>query len=172
MAVDEIAREVLQCVSDALEEAGRPVCASYAVVGTPVVPPGCQCDDNKDNVVHEGRAVLQFEQMYDADPVTLQKIVRVRPCKRGTRVIDLTVWVTRCYPTLNEQGELDLDAIDLAATEAHSDVDSIWAAFNCCLGESHRVIRRVAVDSDPEGGSYLIVGQITVEVGQTQQVAS
>lgn len=173
MVVDEVAREILECVCEALAEAGRPSCSCYAVVGQPVVPPGCTCDTDTPGVETDGRTVVQFEQMYDADPNTLVQILRVHPCKRGTRVADFTVWVTRCYPTLTSQGELDLEAVDEAASDLHDDVDVIWNAFQCCLEGRRFLIRRVAVDSDPEGGNSIIAGQITVEIPlQPAQVAS
>lgn len=161
-AIDETSRAVLDCVCAAFEEAERPVCECYGVVGTPVVAFCCECSTGK-----SGSAILQIEQVYDADPNTLERVSRVN-CRRSTRAIDLTIWVTRCYPTIDESGEFNVLDVDLATSEVHEDMDILYNALACC--SSRLSIRRIAVDSNPTAGCSMIVGQVTVEVRPTTVV--
>lgn len=160
--LDTTASGVLACVCAALADAGRPVCACYQVVGPPIVGTNCcECDDGG-----TGEATVYFEQMYDADPTTLQKVSRVHPCRQSTTVADLTVVVTRCYPTIGDDGELpDPDDVDEAASSVNADVCSIWNAVSCgCDLDANLLIRSVAVDSMPEAGCAAIAARLTVEV--------
>lgn len=77
--------------------------------------------------------------------------------------MDLTITVTRCYPTIDEGGDFDIDELDLAASSVHDDMEILYKAFTCCP-EQQLTIRRVGVDSDPLAGCSQIVGQVTVEV--------
>lgn len=158
--LDTALREVLTCVCDSLADAGRPTCACYATIGPPII--GTNCCECEAGVT--GEATIHFEQMYDADPQTLQNTLRVHPCRNSVTVADATVIVTRCYPTLTEDGELPPpDEVDLAASTMHDDVCVIWKALTCCV-TSPMLIRSVAVDSMPEAGCSAIAARVSVEV--------
>lgn len=168
MGVDATAREVLACVCTAFLEAEKPVCECYASIGVPVAGPGqcCECGPDPDgdpDIVRIGNAILQVEQIYNADQDLLPVDNRISACRKGIRALDLTIWVTRCYPTIDEQGEFDITQLDTAASGVHDDMDIMFKAFTCCYSGRLK-IRRVAVDSDPSAGCSTIVGQVTVEL--------
>lgn len=158
MGVDAIARAVLDCACDAFVTAQKPLCGCYATVGVPVVASCCECEAGA-----TGHAILQVEQIYEVDQNLDPVTSRIVSCRKGARAVDLTIWITRCYPTIDESGELDNDAVDVAASDVHDDMDILYRAFTCCY-EGRLKIRRVAIDSDPAAGCSLIVGQVTVEV--------
>lgn len=160
MGVDSTARAILNCVCTYFEEKERPVCQCYAVVGSPVVGPGqcCECEKNVTGV-----AIAQVTQLYEADAATLVQITPVHPCRYSAKAMDMTIWITRCYPTLQEDGLFDITEIDEAATEVYRDMELLLNALTCC-GSARLKVNRVAIDSDPEGGCSTIVAQITAEV--------
>lgn len=168
VGVDTTAREVLECVCDTFLEAEKPVCRCYAVTGRPVIGPVqcCECGPDPDgdpDVIRIGEAILQVEQIYDADENLNPVDNRIVTCRKGLRALDLTIWITRCYPTIDGSGDLDHDAIDTDTSSVHDDMDLLFKAFACCYQGRLR-IRRIALDSDPEGGCSMIVGQVTVEL--------
>lgn len=160
MAVDAVARAILDCVCETFVDAEKPVCDCYASVGVPVVASCCECDEEGTT----GNAILQVEQAFDADQDLNRIDTRLATCRKGIRALDLTIWITRCYPTIDESGHLDTAALDEAATSAHEDMDILWRAFACCY-QGVLKVRRIAIDSDPQAGCSMIVGQVTVELG-------
>jgi hypothetical protein len=159
---DSVAREVLDCVCGTFLDAERPVCDCYASIGVPVIYSCCECDEDGTT----GNAIMQVEQIYNVDADLNAVDNRIASCRKGIRALDLTIWITRCYPTIDEDGEFDSTALDTAATEAHDDMDILYKAFACCY-EGRLKIRRIAVDSEPAAGCSMIVGQVTVELPAT-----
>lgn len=154
--IDGVARSVLDCVCDKFTEADRAVCACYASVGQPIIAFCCECEEGV-----TGSAIVQVEQIYDVDQ-DLNQIERIQKCRKGLKAMELTIWVTRCHPTIDETGNFDIDDIDVAATEVHTDMSLLYQALQCC--DQRLAIRRVAVDSEPQAGCSMIVGQVTVEL--------
>lgn len=158
--LDGTARKLLSCICDALADAERPVCSCYATIGPPVIGANC-CECEKGST---GEATVHFEQMYDADPSSLQQVNRIHPCRQSTLAADLTVVVTRCYPTLDESGQFpDTHVVDEVTGEMHADVSTVYQALVCCV-ETRMLIRSVAVDSMPEAGCSALAARVTVEV--------
>jgi hypothetical protein len=76
---------------------------------------------------------------------------------------DFTIVVTRCYPTVDEQGNMpDLDTTTEFTTDLHTDLGLVWNALKCC--GSPIVFRESAVDSDPDGGCSAFAVRVTVPV--------
>lgn len=167
--LDTTAREILACVCEALEEASRPVCACYSSVGPPMGVLCCSCDgedtDYYGPTTTTGSAVVYLEQVYDAAPDTLEQVTRIHPCSRSTTAADLTILVTRCYPTIGADLQPpDTDQVDEAATLMHEDVTTVWKALTCgCSGIRLRV-QGVGVNAAPEGGCAALAARVTVEV--------
>lgn len=157
MTIDTTTRGVLDCVSAAFDAADRPVCRHYATTGRPMVAFCCECEPGV-----TGNLIAQVEQIYDTDQ-NLNQIERVQNCRQGTKAVDITMWLTRCYPTIDETGELDIDDVDATTTGLHDDMDILRQAFACCT-DFRLKVRRIAIDSDPEAGCSMIAGQITVEL--------
>lgn len=158
--VGALAHTLLDCVCAVLEEAGRPACNCYATVGPPMVGPCCECEDTGVS----GDLTINFETMYPADSRTLERVVRIYPCRAGVVAADFTVVLTRCYPTVGEDLQLPSpEEQDDAASDLHKDANLLWRALTCCPGVRLRW-RDLAVDSDPEGGCSMIAARVTVEV--------
>lgn len=151
---------LLDCVCDALATAGRPVCSCYATIGAPIIANCCECATDT-----TGEAVISFERMYEADPQTLLQVDRVRPCKGGIKVAEFNLFVSRCYPTLDEQGNLPTpEEQDEAALNLNTDVEIVWHALTCCGHDSPLRVIEIVVDSDPEGGCSALSARVAVEV--------
>ncbi len=165
--LDTTARALLGCVCDALETAERPVCACYATVGPPVVGMCCSCgtDGYSGESSTTGEATIHVEQIYDADPNTLTQVARIHPCSRSTTAVDLTIIVTRCYPTLDESGNMPpTDDQDEAALAMHDDLDTVWKALTCGCSDVRLTIRNLSVDAMPDAGCAVLAARVTAEV--------
>lgn len=154
------AQRALLCVSSALNDALRPVCEVYQTVGTPVISTCCECDDEGAN----GELSIHFTRLFDADPQTLDEVIRTRPCRGGVIAAQYRLVLARCYPTINEHGEVP-DPQDRAdrAVDQMLDADLIWRSLTCCTDFRIRV-DDVSVDLGPMGGCSVIFADITVEV--------
>lgn len=150
---------LLTCVCDGLATAGRPVCDCYSVVGDPMVAICCECDTGV-----SGEATIHFNELYEVDQNTFEEIVRVRPCRGGTLAADFTVNVSRCYPTIQEDGSFPSpEDQEAAAKELNEDVATIYRALSCCTG-LRLAVRGVSVESSPQAGCALLTALVTVEV--------
>lgn len=159
--IDAVARQLLDCACQFLEDAARPACQCYPTIGPPVVGPCCTCDEEGSS----GNLTINFETMYPADANTLERVVRVFPCRRGgTTAADFTLVLTRCYPTLGDDGQLPaVEDIEEAAHDLHVDGNLLYDALTCCPDVRVRW-RDLVVDSDPEGGCSIIAARITVDM--------
>lgn len=160
--IASLAQELLDCVCATFNDAGRPACDCYPTIGPPLVGPCCACEDP----AVTGNITINFETMYPADSQTLERVARIYPCRMGTVAADFTVVLTRCYPTVRQEGtEIVLPSVDeqrLAAEDLHTDVNLMWQALTCCPGVRMRW-RDLAVDTDPEGGCSMLAARFTVE---------
>lgn len=166
-SIDVTARALLACICTRLEQDQRPVCSCFATVGPPVVALCCECEKQTPGAefTPTGDATIHFERIYDADPSTLEQVTRIHPCKRSTTVADFSIVVTRCYPTLNEDGEMpDHEDQDEAATEMHADVSAVFAALTCGCNGAALIVREIAVDAMPEAGCAILAARVSVEV--------
>lgn len=158
----EAALRLLECVTDALSDAERPVCKSYRTVGTPVIARCCDCED--DDFPGEGELSIHFRRLFDADASTLIEVQRVRPCKGGPVAAQYRLVLARCFPTIDEYGELPSEeTLEAAAAEQHQDVDLMWQALACCTGMDVRV-DDISVDLGPKSGCSLIYADVTAAV--------
>lgn len=164
--LDTTTRALLACVCDALADEGRPTCQCYATVGDPVIGLCCSCEgDGYSADAPTGEVTVHLEQIYDVDPATLQQVTPIRPCRKTTTAADITLVVTRCYPTVDEFGNMpDPDAADAAATLLHDDVTTVWNALTCGCFDGRMIVTQVAVGAPPEGGCAVLIARVTVEV--------
>lgn len=160
-SIDTSARELLQCVCQRLTDQERPACACFATVGPPVIALCCECEEDT-----SGELTIHLERLYDADPETLAQVTtRVHPCRRSVTAADLTIILTRCYPMVDENGEMPESAEqDSAATLLHNDVSDVYAALICGCSDIRLVVQEVAVDSMPEAGCAVLAARVSVEV--------
>lgn len=163
--VDTPARALLACVCEALEVDGRPVCTCHATVGPPVIGMCCNCADAGTGMTPES-ATVHFRSLFPANRDTLEPVRQFSACKKpGFLAADFTIVVTRCYPTLDESGEMpDPAEQDGAATLMHADVDTVFRALRCCADVGRLIVRSVDVDAQPEAGCAVLAARVTVEV--------
>lgn len=160
--LDTTAQQLLACVCEALaaEDVDRPVCSCYKTIGPPVIGLCCECSSGT-----TGEATIHVEQVYDCDSETLEQVTRVHPCRRGTTAADMTIVVTRCYPTIDEQGQMpDTDDQDVAATSMHDDIGVVFKALTCGCADIRLTVRNIAVDAPPDAGCAVLVARVTAEV--------
>jgi hypothetical protein len=153
---------LLACVCDALAEHGRPVCRCGVTVGPPPIGPGecCACDTGPG-----GQASAHLERFYPAD--NLARVSRIETCRSGGVAADISLVVTRCYPTLDEQGNVpSVEDTAVYAAELHDDMQIAWNAVRCCSGLK-LLIRDMALDSSPQAGCAVFALRVTVDVTPT-----
>lgn len=154
--------DLVECVRVALEGIDRPVCDSGTTVGPPVVGLA-QCCDCGCADCGSGQVSAFLERVFPADGDTLQQATRVENCRPGVTAADITVVVTRCYPRIDETGNMpNLETTSTAADELNIDVATVWQALKCCGPKI--VFRESAVDSDPDGGCSAFAVRVTVPV--------
>lgn len=158
--ISQAAQRVLQCVSDALSDVLRPVCKVYQTVGVPVIASCCECDDEGSN----GEVSIHLTRVYDADSASLDEVVRVRPCRGGPVAAQFRVTLARCFPTVDEHGEVPApDVLEEYAEGMSSDAEILWQALTCCYPDRIRV-DDISVDLGPMGGCSVIYADITIPV--------
>lgn len=103
-----------------------------------------------------------LERLYPASDLT--RVTRIETCRTGGWAADITVIVTRCYPTLNEHGEIPFVEDTRTYAEAlHDDLQIVLRGIICCTG-LRLLIRDTAVDGDPEAGCSVFAIRVTVDV--------
>lgn len=158
--LNDTTRELLACLCEALDTAERPSCACYATIGPPVVGLCCECETGA-----TGETTVHVEQVYDADPETLQQVTRIHPCRRSTTAADITLVVTRCYPMLDEQGNMPSEDVqNAAATSMHDDLAVVWKALTCGCSDVRLTVRNISVDAMPDAGCSILAARVTAEV--------
>lgn len=120
----------------------------------------CECPSGA-----TGDATVHFRSLYPAERDTLQPARIFSTCKRpGFLAADFTIVVTRCYPTIDESGNMpDPTEQDDAATLMHADVATVFKALRCCT-DMRMIIRSIDVDAMPEAGCAALAARVTVEV--------
>lgn len=149
-----------ECVCAALESIDRPTCHCGLTIGVPAQGVGacCECDDTAG-----GNVASFLERVYPADPTTWEQTSPQYPCRDNVTAADISVTVIRCYPSLDEQG--NMPGLDVTTDYAHNlntDMSAVWTALKCC--GTKLVIRDSAVESDPEGGCSGFVIRVSVLV--------
>lgn len=158
----ETSERLLACVGDALAADLRPVCDSYQTIGTPVILTCCDCEDQGEEA--NGELSIHFRRLFDAESSTLNEAHRVRPCKGGVTAAQFRLVLARCFPTVNEKGELpDKATQEEAALDLQRDTELMWQALACCTGMDLK-IDDLSVDLGPRGGCSIVFADVTVQV--------
>lgn len=151
---------LLACATSALEAALRPVCACHQSIGTPMWSPCCECDSRNST----GTLSAWLENMYPADANTLLPVTRTETCRRGAWAADIAIQLSRCFPTVDEHGNLpSTEDVDAVARSLHEDAVVVRRAITCC-GDVRLRWRTLGVEAEPEGGCSYLVARVTIEV--------
>lgn len=150
---------LLKCVEQALEDSLRPVCRSYQTVGTPVIASCCECSDGEN-----GELSIHFRRMFDADANTLSEVQRIYPCHGGVVAAQFRLVLARCFPTINERGELPTpEFLTDAADDLADDSNIMWRSLSCCPDFPVR-IDDLSVDLGPSGGCSIVYVDVTTRI--------
>lgn len=151
---------LISCVVDSLAAIERPVCDSGSTIGPPVIGPGecCKCSGGDS----DGRVVGYVERTYPVDGASFEQVIPLN-CRRTPIAADIVLVVVRCFPRIDNQGNMpNLTKTSTAAAALNADMAAVWNAVECC-GENLG-IREAAVDSDPEGGCSAFAIRVTTLV--------
>lgn len=154
---------LVACAVEALDNINRAVCRSGLTAGPPAPGPmGCCNKCGSDNL---GGQVSGFlERVYPAEKTRdgIQEAPRLT-CRGGATAADITVVVLRCYPAMDNKGNMPLlDATTPYAHELNDDLAAVWNGLLCCGTDTE--IRESAVDADPEGGCSAFAIRVTTLV--------
>lgn len=158
----ETAERLLACVGDALAADLRPVCSMYQTIGTPVILTCCDCEDVEEGA--NGELSIHFRRLFDADATTLNETQRIRPCRGGVTAAQYRLVLARCFPTVNERGEIpDVATQEEAALDLQRDTELMWQGLACCTGLDLK-IDDLSVDLGPRGGCSIVFADVTAQV--------
>lgn len=158
--ISQTAQRALECVSDALSDVLRPVCKVYQTVGTPVIATCCECDDEGSN----GEVSIHLTRLFDADQSSLDEVIRVRPCRAGVVAAQFRMVLARCFPMIDEHGEVpDPEVLSEYAEGLSVDVETLWQALSCCYEDQIR-IDDISVDLGPMGGCSAVYVDLTFPI--------
>ena len=156
--ISETACMLLDYVANALDADLRPVCKVYQTVGTPVILTCCECEEGTN-----GELSIHFTRLFDAESDTLLEVQRIRPCRGGVTAAQYRLVLARCYPTIDERGEIpEPDVLEAVADEFQRDAELMWQSL-ACSGESMR-IDDLSVDLGPKAGCAVMSIDVTIQV--------
>lgn len=120
----------------------------------------CECENEETN----GELSIHFRRLFDADAGTLNEVQRIRPCRGGVTAAQFRLVLARCFPTVNEKGELpDPEVQEDAEVDLQRDAELMWQALACCTGLDLK-IDDLSVDLGPRGGCSIVFADVTVQV--------
>lgn len=155
------------CVCDALEVIERPACGCGLTIGVPAEGPAgcCDCEQGVG-----GKVSAFLERVYPADATTYEQVTRVENCRPGATAADISVVVVRCYPSMDDQGNMpSLETTTEFAHNLNTDMSAVWSALKCC--GTTLVIRDSAIQGDPEGGCSGFAIRVSVLVNMNTDVS-
>lgn len=160
MGIDDTLHSLLGCIEAELEEAGVPVCTVGSTIGNPAIANCCECTPGVTGELWGNflRLLRYAEEGYNNAPPR-------KPCAPVQWAAEYQVTLARCFPMLDEQGELpSAEERGGAAASMHTDVSVIHRALHCCTETEPPYLAEVNVTSDPEGGCSYLVAIVRVPV--------
>lgn len=166
LGIDATLNALLSCVCEALEASGVPVCICSTTIGEPVSPLSmaiaeCSCGGSS-----SGEAWGALQQVYPVDRQTLgQAQVARRPCAGGQWGARYIITVIRCFPSIDENGDLASPEEQAAsAAELHADAAAIHRAIVCCADVEEVLVETIGVIIDPEAGTSRLTASVVAAV--------
>ena len=160
---------LVACVSEALTDIDRPACSQGLTIGPPEPGPAGCCNKCGSNAV--GGQVSGFlERVFPAEKTRegIQEI-QMQTCRNGSTAADITLVVLRCYPSMDNKGNMPkLSETTPFAHNLNDDMTAVWAALKCC--NQGVEIRDSGVDGSPEAGCSAFAIRVTVMVSMVPEV--
>lgn len=120
----DIATAILNCAWFAVDNTGDLTIQRKCVVPGEVAWDNCQC----------GQLVVSEERRYGSREFPLEEVTSEAECGEPYLVVVLHVNLTRCVPTMDQNGNPPAcDALDTAARQLMRDKRNIRSAVMCCL---------------------------------------
>lgn len=160
MGIDETLKALVACVCTALEDSEAPVCICSTTVGNPMISTCCECDSGQ-----SGELWGNFVRLYRGDRISGGEVQAQRPCAPANWVAQFQITLARCFPTIDESGEIpDSEDQAQAAQGIHADVAAIRRAIHCCQETEPATLEAINVQTDPTGGCSFLVATLNVPV--------
>lgn len=130
----EVSQHIIACVHDAVDNTGDLEIGRVGVVpGAEIAWDNCEC----------GQLVIAQQRRFPSSRFPVEEIDMQAECGDPWLVIDYTLSLARCTPTVNEdQSSPSIADLEVAAAQQSRDADLARAAVYCCLNElfdSHQV---------------------------------
>lgn len=162
LGIDETLAILLDCIAAELKKSDAPVCSISATVGSPTFALCCDCGNG------EGELRGHLLRTYRADKNTLADTVPVKPCIPVTWGAQYEITLARCFPTIDERGNLpDTEDLTSAAAKLHADTAAIHRAIHCCADIEPAYLEQTSVVNDPEGGCSYLIATVRVPVAMS-----
>lgn len=159
LGVDETAAALLDCVMTRFEEEEAPFCVGGVTVGMPVIQSCCDCGDG------EGEAWIHLVRVFRVSGASLQDATPAKPCQPAQWAAEFTITLARCFPTIDETGEVPpVEDRTEAAGRFHRDAATLFRAVHCCEGVEPARITQIQAQTNPEGGCSFLASTIQVPV--------
>lgn len=156
----ETMNALTDCVCAALEEADRPVCACGLIVGSPEYSGFDRCCDCADGD-GGGEVLASLIRVYPVDGNSFGEVTRLENCRPGAVAADIGIVVVRCYPTLDEAGQIpSLTVTTPFAEDLNTDMTTVWNALKCC--DMQVAIRDSLVQTGDKGGCSAFTTTVSV----------
>lgn len=155
---------LIECAQTALAADGvdRPVCSHGLTIGPPAPGPAGCCDECDNGA--GGQISAHLERTYPVNGDDFEQVTVRANCRPFATAADITLVVIRCYPSMDELGNMPpLDDTTPFAENLNTDVQAVWDSLICCTGYT-LAIREAAIDADPEGGCSGFAVRVSVLV--------
>lgn len=156
--IDETLNIMMKCVDDALTEDGFGTLIVANTIGDPAIIPGTECGQDE--------LWGHFLRAFRGDRDTGAEMRNRKPCAPATWWAQYRITLARCFPMLDDQGNLaDPQDRSAAARTLHDDAATIQTALNCCDAiEEPPFVEQIAVTVNPSGGVSLLVATVRARV--------
>jgi hypothetical protein len=152
VATYEVARRVLDAVSEALAAAGRPVREEHVAAGVIAWDDCC------------GTLVVAPERTYRSQSFP-DEFVGLEQCFGGFITVQLVVLLVRCVPTVDDLGQSpSADDKDAAYRALLDDGDIVWNTVSGPLGDSWERAGVSQLFNGDQGGCVGVETRVTVGV--------
>lgn len=157
--IDETLHALLGCVEARLIDSGAPVCSVGTTVGSPAIANCCDCGNG------EGELWGNLVRAYRVGRVGYTDAQPKRPCAPSEWAAEFQITLARCFPSLDERGELpSIEKRSDAAQTFHADLADLENAINCCTETEPPIIQAVNIEVDPSGGCSYLIATVQVPV--------
>lgn len=162
LGVDETLAELLACICEKFEDEGAPFCKCSSTIGVPVVAQCCECSDG---VTGELWGSLGRIYRRGTNGPGYPQTGTMKPCQQSEWVAEYNLTLARCFPTLDNLGQLPSSEDQAAAALAlHADVSTLERAIRCCALPEAAYAAQIQVINDPSGGCSYLTAIVQVPV--------